>query len=120
MTELADGRAESPRKSRLRVLLSLAGLVTVPQYTVRDEHGNFVARVDLAFPELRLAIEYDGTWHGEAGQLRRDRRRMNALSAVGWTVFYVTAADMHDPALLVARLRALIARCGTSGSATTR
>jgi very-short-patch-repair endonuclease len=114
--ELADGRAESPQESRLRVLLSLAGLLTVPQYTVRDEEGHFVARVDLAFPELRLAIEYDGTWHGGAGQLSQDRRRMNGLSAAGWTVFYVTAADMHDPVLLVARLRALIAKCGKSGS----
>jgi very-short-patch-repair endonuclease len=113
--ELADGRAESPQESRLRVLLSLAGLVTVPQYTVRDHRGSLVARVDLAFPELRLGIEYDGRWHGEAAQLSRDRRRMNALSAAGWTVFYVTAADLHDPALLVARLRALSARCAKSG-----
>ena len=28
-----------------------------------------VARVDLAFPQHRLAVEYDGAWHGEAGEL---------------------------------------------------
>jgi very-short-patch-repair endonuclease len=105
---LADGRAESPPESRLRVVLALAGRPAVPQYTVRDAAGNFVARVDLAYPDRRVAIEYDGAWHGERGQLARDRRRHNRLVAAGWTVLYVTAADMHDPESLVARVEAVI------------
>jgi len=115
VVELADGRSGSPQESRLRVLLAQAGLIAVPQYKVRDRNGDVVARVDLAFPELRIAIEYDGQWHGESSQLSRDRRRMNRLSDAGWTVFYVTAADLHDPVALVARVRALLARCGKSG-----
>lgn len=106
--DLADPRAESPQESRLRVLLVLAGLVAVPQYAVRDRDGTFVARVDLAFPDVRVAIEYDGAWHGAPGQLARDRRRLNALVAAGWTVLHVTAADLHDPEALVARVRALL------------
>ena len=104
---LADGRAESQPESRLRVLLALAGLPAVPQYTVRDA-GGFVARVDLAYPELRVAIEYDGAWHGEPGQLRRDRQRLNRLVAAGWTVLHVTAADLHEPGTLVAQVRAVL------------
>jgi very-short-patch-repair endonuclease len=118
--ELADGRSESPQESRLRVLLTLAGLVAVPQYAVRDRSGRLVARVDLAFPELRVAIEYDGGWHGESGRLSRDRQRMNGLSDAGWTVFYVTAADMYDPVALVARVRAVLARCRRSASRPPR
>lgn len=114
--ELADGRAESPQESRLRVLLRCAGLTPVPQFTVRAEDGAFIARVDLAFPDLRVAIEYDGAWHGESVHVGRDRRRMNRLSDAGWTVFYVTAADLRDPSALVARIRALLARSGKSGS----
>jgi very-short-patch-repair endonuclease len=114
--ELADGRSESFPETRLRVLLARAGLVAVPQYTVRDGAGNFVARVDLAFPDQRIAIEYDGAWHDEPGQLSRDRRRMNRLSATGWTVFFVTAVDMHDPVALVARIRAFLTRHGKWGS----
>ena len=57
---LSDGRAESPPESRLRVLLALAGIPAVPQHTVRDGSGQFVARVDLAYPDRRIAIEYDG------------------------------------------------------------
>ena len=48
-------------------------------------------------PSSRIAIEYDGAWHGESGQLAKDRRRLNRLVAAGWTVLHVTAADMHDP-----------------------
>jgi very-short-patch-repair endonuclease len=105
---LSDGRAESPPESRLRVLLALAGLPAVPQHTVRDAAGDFVARVDLAYPDRRIAIEYDGAWHGEKGQLSKDRRRHNRLVAAGWTVLYVTAADMHDPEGLVNRIRGVL------------
>jgi very-short-patch-repair endonuclease len=105
---LADGRAESPPESRLRVLLALAGLPAVPQHTVRDAAGEFVARVDLAYPDRRVAIEYDGAWHAESGQFAKDRRRLNRLVAAGWTVLHVTAADMRNPEALVARIRALL------------
>lgn len=106
---LADPRAESQPESRLRVLLTLAGMSAVPQYTVRTADGGFVARVDLAFPDARVAIEYDGAWHAEQGQFAKDRRRLNALVAAGWTVLHVTAADLRDPDALVARVRALLA-----------
>ena len=106
---LADGRAESPPESRLRLLLRLAGLMPQPQYVVRDADGRPVARVDLAFPEHRVAVEYDGAWHGRPGQLAHDRRRLNALVAAGWTVLHVTAADMHEPAALLQRVCTLLA-----------
>jgi hypothetical protein len=108
VVDLLDERAESPPESRLRVLLALAGLPPEPQWTVRRPDGVFVARVDLAYPGARLAIEYDGAWHGRPGELRRDRRRLNGLVAAGWRVLHVTAADMHHPADLIARVRALL------------
>jgi very-short-patch-repair endonuclease len=107
--DLADERAESPQESRLRVLLQTAGLTPVPQHVVLDAAGRFVARVDLAFPEHRIAIEYDGAWHGEAGQLTRDRRRLNKLVAAGWTVLHLTAADLHDPSGVLSKVLALLA-----------
>jgi very-short-patch-repair endonuclease len=116
-TALADPRAESPPESRLRVLLTVAGLAPVPQYTVRDEAGAFVARVDLAFPDLRVAVEYDGLWHSQPQQLGRDRRRLNRLVGAGWTVLHVTAADLYDMDALIAGIKALIAvrECGEVG-----
>ncbi|WP_324274345.1 hypothetical protein [Blastococcus brunescens] len=106
---LADPRAESQPESRLRVALAPAGLPAVPQYTVRAAAGGFAGRVDLALPAQRVAVEYDGAWHGETRQLGRDRRRLNRLAAAGWIVFHVTARDMHDVEVLVAALRELLA-----------
>lgn len=107
--ELADGRAESPPESRLRVGLILAGLpAPQPQFEVRHDR-RFVARVDLAYPQRKLAIEYDGAWHGEPGQFGRDRQRLNQLLAAGWRVIHVTAADLHHPGALVATVRAALA-----------
>jgi G:T-mismatch repair DNA endonuclease (very short patch repair protein) len=108
--ELSSPFAESQPESKVRVLLAEAGLVAVPQHVVRDGDGRFVARVDLAFPEHRVAVEYDGAWHGRPGQLTEDRRRLNGLVAAGWTVVHVTAADLRDPAALIARVQALLAR----------
>lgn len=108
--ELADARAESQPESRLRVVLAMAGLPPVPQHVVRGPDGEFLARVDLAYPDHRVAVEYDGAWHAEAGQFARDRRRLNRLTAAGWVVVHVTASDLRDPAALVARVRALLRR----------
>lgn len=105
---LCDHRAESPPESVLRVLLAMAGLPdAVPQYEVRHA-GRFVARVDLAWPAAKVAVEYDGAWHGAPGQLGRDRRRLNALIAAGWTVIHVTATDMHDLSAVVGQVRATL------------
>jgi hypothetical protein len=106
---LADGLAESPPETRLRLLIGQAGLpAPVAQYTVRAD-GRFVARVDFAYPEQRLAIEYDGAWHGERLQVTKDRARFNRLFAAGWRIVFVTAADMHRPDEVAARLAAALA-----------
>jgi len=105
-----DPRAESPPESRRRVSLVLAGLPPpTPQLPVMVG-GEFVARVDLAWPMHRIAIEYDGAWHADPEQLIRDRRRLRALNAAGWYVYHVTSADMRDIDSVVADLRALLAR----------
>ncbi len=59
--ELADARAESRPESRVRVWLVLDGLHPVPQYWIEDGTGR-LARADLAFPEHKVAVEYDGSW----------------------------------------------------------
>jgi very-short-patch-repair endonuclease len=106
---LADGLAESPQETRLRLLIRHAGLpAPVAQHVVRHD-GRFVARVDFGYPEQKLAVEYDGGWHGGPGQLSRDRARMNRLLAAGWRILFVTAADMWHPEALAARIAAALA-----------
>lgn len=110
VVRLANGRAESPPESRLRVRLVLAGLpVPHAQFSVYADDG-FIARVDLAWPELKIAVEYDGLHHvGSARQMNDDRRRLNRLVAAGWIVLHVTAPRLRDDLPeLIAEIRATI------------
>jgi hypothetical protein len=104
---LIDPRAESPPESRVRVALELAGLAPVPQFEVRED-GALLARVDFAWPEARLAVEYDGAYHFEGTQISRDDARFERLTAAGWRVIRLTAADLHDLDAVVARIRAAL------------
>ncbi|WP_040336732.1 endonuclease domain-containing protein [Candidatus Blastococcus massiliensis] len=107
---LADGVAESPQETRLRLLIGRGALpAPVAQYEVRVD-GVLLARVDFAYPERRLAIEYDGLWHAEPGQFAKDRRRLNRLSAAGWRVVFVTAGDLHRPDDVVHRIASALRR----------
>ncbi|GLK16441.1 endonuclease domain-containing protein [Herbiconiux flava] len=110
--ELADGPAESPQESRLRVLLVEAGFATPQlQHEVRDARGRFVARVDLAYPERRLAIEYEGDHHRvQAQQWRRDIGRTRELEHLGWRVLRVTASDLSAPRPLLLQLASVAPR----------
>jgi hypothetical protein len=100
---LVDARAESAPESRVRVALVVAGLPPVPQYEVYDG-GSFVARVDLAFPEARLAIEYDGEHHFEGNQIPVDDARIRRLEAAGWRVIRLSAPDLRALDAVVARV----------------
>lgn len=73
------------------------------EHEVRNERGRFVARVDLAYPRVRLAIELDSVrWHLNRESFEKDPRRKNALALLGWTVLTFTWADYIDhPAQLV-------------------
>jgi len=107
--EKADGQAQSPQETRLRLRLHASRLPRpVAQYEVRDARG-FVAYVDFAWPEARVAVEYDGWWHGQPQNVPKDRRRLNRLTAAGWTVIFATADDIDDPVQLVARIGAALA-----------
>jgi hypothetical protein len=106
---LADGLAGSPQETRLRLLMHRSTLPRpVAQYVVRDDRG-FVARVDFGWPARRVAVEYEGRWHGESPQqVAADRRRLNRLREAGWTVVFVTAEDLHRPAALLSRIVAAL------------
>ncbi|WP_431880452.1 DUF559 domain-containing protein [Micromonospora chalcea] len=107
---LAEPLSESPMETRLRLLLLDAGLGPLTaQHEVRAG-GRFVARVDLAWPALRLAVEYDGDHHRERAHFRRDVARLNALRAAGWLVLRFTADDvLRRPDATVALVRQALA-----------
>jgi Protein of unknown function (DUF559) len=92
----ADPRAESPMESEARLAMIDGGLPTPElQFEIVDGNGD-LRRVDFAWPDQRLAVEYDGLdWHGDPEAMRRDRRRQAALMDVGWTVIAIVFDDVR-------------------------
>lgn len=74
--------------------------------------GRFIARVDAAYPELKLAIEVDGyRHHSSPDAFQRDRTRQNRLVALGWTVLRFTWADVvQRPAMVAQTIREAVNR----------
>jgi hypothetical protein len=105
---LVDGRSESPAESWVRVACARAGLpAPVPQYVV-VEAKDFLGKVDLAWPEHRLIVEYEGPHHFDEDKQREDDLRYRALAAAGWRVIRLAAADLRDMAGIVARIAAAL------------
>jgi hypothetical protein len=103
--ELVDARSESPPESWVRVACALAGLpAPVPQYEV--VHEERLARVDLAWPDARLIVEYDGDYHFDGLQIVRDDVRLSWLVAAGWRIIRLSAADLRDLDGVVRRIEA--------------
>jgi hypothetical protein len=83
----------------------------VLDHDVVDDLGRFVARVDMAYPEWKIVIEYEGGHHNTADEWERDIDRYAALEAAGWLIIRVTRSLLfRTPDKLVARVRGAIAR----------
>ena len=91
-------------------LLAEAGLPTpVLHHRVMDG-DRFISEVDLAFPDLRIAIELDGGHHLHPDVRERDLTKQNDLMLNGWVVLRFTYARFRDrPAAVIAEVRAAIA-----------
>ena len=64
--------------------------------------------LDVAFPELMLALEIDGwEFHGKfKGDFERTWRRHNALVAAGWCVLHITWQQLtEEPQWVLAKIR---------------
>ncbi len=109
---LAAAAAESPMESEARLVMIDGGLPQpVLQYEVIDRDGR-IWRLDFAWPEYRVAAEYDGVaWHSGAKSFFRDRRRTTALQDLGWVAVPIVAEDVRrSPRALVHRIERQLAR----------
>jgi hypothetical protein len=111
--DLVRPGTDSSMETRARLVLVQAGL-PCPQVNVaaRDAEGRFLALPDLSYPELRIAIEYDGDVHRtDPATWRRDVERRQRLEDAGWVIITATADDvLRYPERLVRRVRAARAR----------
>jgi very-short-patch-repair endonuclease len=100
--------SESPMETRMRVELVRSGLPRpIAQFEVKDARGVLAGRVDLAYPEHKLAVEYDGAWHWE--QRMEDERRRARIRALGWEVLVYSADAVYgDPIGMAAEVRSAL------------
>jgi hypothetical protein len=99
--------AESRPEIRILQVIERGGLPTpAQQHWVRLGRERF--RLDFAYPQRKVAIEYDG-WnaHSSRTSFDRDRRRDRLLQLAGWTVLRITSRTPDDE--LVDTLRAFVA-----------
>jgi hypothetical protein len=91
----ADALAGSPMESVLRWLIHEAGFpAPVLQYVVRDGRGVFLGQVDMAWPDQRVIVEFDGEVHRERRVFVNDLRRQNGIVLSGWRILRFTSADV--------------------------
>lgn len=96
LIQVADPAAESPGESWTRWAVLTADLPDpVLQHWVSIGSRRF--RLDLAWPDLKIACEYDGVEFHTGTRLAADRERLNALKSAGWTIIHVTAQMIFTP-----------------------
>jgi len=104
-TEITDSDFE------LLVLAMMAEVgLPAPELHHRVHDGDrFVAEVDLAYPDLRIAIELDGSHHADADVRERDLPRQNDLVLCGWTVLRFSWTRFSSrPEQVMSEIRAAI------------
>lgn len=87
---------DSSQETRTRLALMAYGL-PAPEvnYPVRLSGGR-VSLVDMAYPQVRVAVEYDGGHHRfSADQVLRDDKRREALEQRGWSYVKATVLDLR-------------------------
>jgi very-short-patch-repair endonuclease len=91
---LATPLAESPMETRIRIALHEHGL-PAPEIQFAVEAGGRIRRLDLAYPSVKLAIEYDGRDHLDQERARDDLLREAALAKLGWTILRFDARTVY-------------------------
>lgn len=88
---------ESEMETWLLQVLRANGLPKpIPQYEIRDTAGRFVARVDAAIVEWKIALEYESIQeHTGKAALLRDNPRRRKIARAGWAPLGVTIEDLR-------------------------
>lgn len=116
---LADPRLESVGEDRFSYLCYQQSLPRPePQVEIFDEQGESFARVDFAWPEHKVFLEFDGKVKYEKYRregesldeylMREKRREEQICQLTGWTCIRITWADLARPEWLAARIRKLL------------
>lgn len=99
LAKRAPGYAAGDSERELDIVRLLADAdLPAPVLGHRVRVGSRTYKLDIAWPEIMTAIEFDG-WATHKGwtAFHRDRNRVRRIVASGWTVLPVTAeTDLHE------------------------
>lgn len=116
---VATGRAESPAESWFLWRIVDCGF-PAPEvnWSLRGPDGREVRRLDYAWPELRIAVEYNG-YAVHEGREAEDADRIEDLRRRGWIVIVVEAEDLARPGRFEAALEQAFRQRGLDVSKRT-
>jgi hypothetical protein len=112
---LADPRIESLGESRsFSMFFRFSVPMPEPHWEIPNRHGVIVARVDFAWPKLKVFLEFDGKIKyqkllklGEDATdvvLRERKREQMICRLTGWRCIRITWADLENPEATVAMI----------------
>ncbi|GAA0808760.1 endonuclease domain-containing protein [Spirilliplanes yamanashiensis] len=106
----ADGRAQSPLETRVRLRCADGGLVPDElQHVVREPDGHILAVADLAWLRAGVLAEADGIGpHEGPDAVYSDRWRQNSLANAGWRVLRFTWTDTLRADYIPSQVRAAL------------
>lgn len=106
---------DSPGETRTRLLLSRAGFPEpVINFPIQDPDTARMRYLDLAYPEPKIAVEYDGDYHRlSKNQWREDQARRDSLRSQGWDLRTLTGLDIKQPQRALFALHRSFVRAGS-------
>lgn len=105
---LGNAVSDSQLEKQMAMLLGRAALPPAAFYhVICTPEGVFLAEVDFAYPEIKLAIEVDGfAVHGTPRAMAKDFVRQNGLLPYGWRVLRFTWKQVvREPVMVAAAIR---------------
>lgn len=110
-------RTDSARETMLRLLVVRAGFPEpIVNFEVRNRFGAVLGLADLAFPEYRVLLEYDGGQHrDDEKQFHRDVERLDDFMEEKWRVIRVNKELMARRATLLHKVRTALTEAGWRG-----
>lgn len=115
--QLVRAGSQSPMETRVRLMFRFAGLPE-PTTQLRVGDADRTYYLDLAWPELKVAAEYDGRQHAESPrQWGHDLGRREWLDGNGWRLVVLRAPDVYDePWATILRVQHVLATRGYESS----
>lgn len=107
--KVADGGAQSPQETRLRLLLLGSDL---PRLQTQIPVGKL--SIDMGWRKWKVGVEYDGKHHWEKEKQRAyDIDRYLLLEELGWRIVRVSAKHLrNDPNGIIVRSRRALVQAG--------